>query len=1473
MVQNTLPSNRCSRHLNHRGTEDTEKGTGAGSVLPLRPDFSVPSASLWLASFFGRVSCFLLQTPLAFRNTLKRELRTSGWLSSVWSSTFRLPSQSSVHRRARNTLKRELRTGAPGAATICVWLVLLLAAAVCLVPTVPGAEPEGRIAIFKDDIPPAGAASSPDHLAGLLQKAGLATEFLKSEQLAAARDLNHDRFDVLVLPYGASFPVDAANNFRQFLRAGGKFLSTGGYAFDNLLTRTTNGWRAYQPPTAPKLDGAAWFYDIPAAELRGRGLLTFRGFLKADGVTGPGFAHFSVYQVAADGSLPTWRDVCQVRGTEDWKEQRFAFEVHPQATTVSLRAGLYRCRGSAWFDDVRLTDEAGKVLLEADFEPPLPPDRPGPRQWWRSHQEFCVRQSGVTHSGSNALKATLSFEIPGVERLNTRHGRPEDGLEVEPTQLGVFQADYPLERARFAAAAPMQSVVPPALHLDSPVEGWAACGVVGWDTARWMPLVNAYDAYGRLRGAAGAMLRHYAGPWAGSSWAFFGVTNRDLFASEQPAMGEVFVNITRALVRDTYFASLTTEQACYRPSESVKFLIPVFNGGRKAQELRIQLEIHPGEDPMNPPVPLLSASTEPSATHPAATLVFTVQALPRQTNLVVGEWTPPRSGSDFYHLVARLEDGTNEVDRIEGGFIVQDPKVVQSGPQLNFRDNYLRFGQRPLFLFGTDDWSYVFNTTRETPLQWLRDMRQRRDLGVLIYENLQFGLPSSPANQEQLLRKVDGVIQLAQKYGQVYFPGLLIGYNAAAGDSDLAAERSYCRDFARRYANIPGLIYYLNGDYRCDLTAAVTPQWNEFLRQRHGSDTKLREAWGRFAPRQPLGQIPAEDYHDWEQTWDDVSAYDRNCFRAWLMRRWNGALISGIRECDPAHPTSGEFYQLPHGGVDLLAGVDGLDLANFGFFEKPGADLAKFPALCLYNDQRARGKSGGPGEYGVKTHPAWGDGKDYGYHTARTREQALELFLGLPHYALGLGASRLHNWCWKDDAHRVFPWGMVYPCDGVPKDIACVHRNLSLLFRQLAPVYEAPQTYVLTPDSHRLGGAKWKVTDGILASFEIALAAHIPNLGTLNEQGLEIPKSAKAIFYPLPFCPSDEAYTKVLNWVKSGGVLYLSGDISYDELRHRSRTNRLEELCGVRFVAEYYPNLAGNFTNASDQPCIRVEAVDAEILQRAPDGSPLLVQHAVGRGRVFYNTDPVELHSTATRRAQDLALYRRVLETAGLLPFSLEPDDPRLHVMRLPLSDGGKVWIVFNTDETQPTRTFTLTNTMLSSNQTVPALSLPSPSAQQGERAGERGHQGLPMTLTVARHRPALLWFDGAGGLRAVEAQGACVVGNEQVSLDETRGVLLTLDGQDVRQSHALLLLPLQLGRMQWRSTVAWTEPTVEVGEIQGGQWQPLETQPARNSEGQMQLSVSSDQALSVLLVCEKSALGRWRQQIERGITNPGSLP
>jgi hypothetical protein len=1299
----------------------------------------------------------------------------------------------------------------------------------------------GRVAIFKDNIPPCGAPASPDYLAHLLEGPAFSTAFLNSAQLADAQSLNRERFDVLVLPYGASFPVKAADNFRKFLRDGGKFFSTGGYAFDNLLERTVAGWRPPCPPPPPESEHVAWHCEIPAAQLRGKGRLTFSGFLKAAQVAGPGMAYFAVYQFAADGSIVQWIDFAKVTGTRDWKEFSHQFSVRPNAAKVDFQAGLFRCSGTAWFDDIRLADETGSPILVDGFEEEFNPDAKATNHWSRSDARFCVVQSETRHSGQRALQTKLSFGLPQPELLNTRHGRPADGLEVAPTQLGVFDADYQLQRVAAACAAPHQSVIRRDLSIKGPLEGWAAAGVTGFDAARWVPLVNGHDCYGRLRGAVGAMLRHSAGTYAGSSWAFFGVTKRNLFADSEPGMARAFVDTMNSLAGDTYLASLVSEFGCYRQGETVKLLAHVFNGGRRSRNVRLTVSIYEGE----PPQLEADAAGKPSARLTASLMVPAGKAQP-----VALQWKPGTSIADFYYLLGQLWDGDEEIYRLESAFLVWNERAVAKGPALSFHDNYLQLGTRPMFLFGTDDWDYTFTTRRETPLQWLRDMRSRRDFGVQIYENLQFGIPAQE-KREVLLRKVDGIVQLAQKYQQVYFAGLLVGYNVAAGDAELAQQAAWCRDFAQRYACVPGLIYYLNGDLRCQLSEAVTPQLNQFLQQRYGSEQRMRAAWGDNAPAQPLGRIAAEDFNDSGHSWEDGQVCDLNRFRAALLRRWSQALICGIRECDPRHPTSSEFYQLPHQGVDILAGIDGLDLCNFGYFDKPGADIARFPAICKYNDQRARGKSVGPGEYGVKTHPAWGDGQDYGYHIARTPEQAASLFLAIAHYSLGLGGSRIHNWCWKDSAHRVFPWGMVYPCDEVPKDIACVHRNQSLLFRHFAPVYREPNAYVLTPDSHRLGGGKWQVIEGILKCFDLALATHVDNLGTLNEDGLAIPKSARVIFYPLPFCPTDESFTKVCDWVRQGGVLYLSGDVSYDEFHQRTRTNRLEELCGVRFLAENYPNISVQATNSADQPCIKVEPVapaaskstTAKVLRRAGDGSPLVVENHVGRGTVIFTADPIELHSVPARRQSDLALYGGVLAAAGIRPIGLQPDDPLVHIFRVPMQDGGRVYVLFNTDDTQRARTVTLADCQ--------------PAA----------------TMSLAPRRPGLLWFDGRGALRAVEAQGACSLGGQTLLQDETGGIVLSLDRQDIRHSRALLLMPLRPGSVRLSTNRKWQKATVLTGDIRDGKWRNYETVPAESSAAGLLVKVSPDQAFSLLLVAEPRSASKWCKAIERAMNDPGSLP
>jgi len=465
-----------------------------------------------------------------------------------------------------------------------------------------------------------------------------------------------------------------------------------------------------------------------------------------------------------------------------------------------------------------------------------------------------------------------------------------------------------------------------------------------------------------------------------------------------------------------------------------------------------------------------------------------------------------------------------------------------------------------------------------------------RDQGMNLLENLQVSpLGCDPPYQwpEPLLRKIDAMVQLSQQYGQVYMPGLLIGANVVVEDHVLEKEAQWIQAFVKRYKDVPGIIWYINGDFQLRLSdnielanqrggpiprTDVERLWNEFLERKYRTNDALKASWGEGRVPGPLGQVPLEEYGSDE--WADMRAVDMAAFKVELMRRWINRHVRAIREIDPYHPIQSEYYQSPGPGIDIIHAIGDHTCATIGYFDRPQRDIERFPSVLRFADLRARGKSMSAGEFGCKTHPAWGGGRDYGYHTARTDEQQEQLWLAITHYAWGLGASKIHNWDWKDTVEFIFPWGMVYPGDWVKKDCLDVYRASGLVFRQFQRRHEPATVYVLTPDAHRLGAPVWRVFEATLCCFH-ALHSLGTDVGTLNECALEaIPTSAKVLFYPIPYQIPNDVYRKLIEWVKAGGTLYVSGDVSYDMLRKRSLTQRLEELCGVRFIEERWPDIS-----------------------------------------------------------------------------------------------------------------------------------------------------------------------------------------------------------------------------------------------------------------------------------------------------------
>ncbi len=372
-------------------------------------------------------------------------------------------------------------------------------------------EPKLAVAILREPgMPVRGAASSAETLAVVFRGAGLRTRLISAEELADPKVFSVSNFQLVVIPTGQTFPVVARPTLLAFLHARGNLLTTGGYAFSNLVRKVDGKWlpeadvvktqleratapersllpnggfetrqelpvdgssmegqwhRASDrckivgdcpqegcysamvsvPPDGPN-PGSHYWLDLPPKP--GATYLA-SGWIRVREVGGRGMAYIAVYQHDAQGNLVEFRDFAVTRGTAPWHRYEFKFTPKPRVARLHLTCGLYDAHGTAWFDDIRLSDITGI----------------------------------------------------GFEPMNTASGAPGDGLAVSPDQLGMFDASFALKRVTGLAATAAQQIVRRSVHVKGPLEGWAASGVVGYDQARWVPLLEAFDRYGRPRRA------------------------------------------------------------------------------------------------------------------------------------------------------------------------------------------------------------------------------------------------------------------------------------------------------------------------------------------------------------------------------------------------------------------------------------------------------------------------------------------------------------------------------------------------------------------------------------------------------------------------------------------------------------------------------------------------------------------------------------------------------------------------------------------------------------------------------------------------------------------------------------------------------------------------------------------------------------------------------------------------------------
>jgi hypothetical protein len=1315
------------------------------------------------------------------------------------------------------------------------------------------AKPGGVVAVLNEpEMPVRGAKSSPRTIAKILSGAGIEVELLSAKQLADPDVLRPSAFDLVVLPTGQSFPAEARQAFVDFLHDGGGFISMGGYAFSNLLLEHDGKWAdaanvmearikdliaqgqsllpdggfesaadiakgaaagdgrwrrmgrqcaivAESPKegkhcakvTAPPGDDkpAEFYLDLPAML---PAVYHVSGWLKTAGVVSEGgskrLARIAVYQFNGENRLVDWKDFAAVGGTADWQQFSFLFSPDRTVTRIHIKCGLYLAAGTAWFDDIRLVR--------------IPGGRIGP--------------------------------------MNTAEGGAANKLIIGPEQIGVFDASFPLKRACLLRSAAGQHVIREPIERDGELAGWAASGIVGSPensgyttldakltaNARWTPLLQTLDRYGRPRGAAAAMLLNYDGFYAGSNWAYFGIENLDLFQEPAGPMARALQAIARFLVRGVYLRNLMTDHRLYCAGESVKAAVIVENRGAHRQSVRVDF-----------------AGAALETDEPAMTCTKELVVEPGNAQRVEAALGPVKGHADRWQVAATLRAGGETIDELVTGYVVDRPEIVQSGAALRFVDNYFTLNGRPMFLFGSDESAHVYLAPQENPLTWSEDLLAARDIGLNVYENLHYSCPNY-ALTENDWRDFRAMRQLTQKYNLVFMPGMLIKGDVAADAATLARQNEQCEEYAKRLGDTPGYIYYVNGDCEIHLDRNredINARWNAYLKGRYQTTDRLRAAWGAEAVQGELGHLvfpPAKS-----DRWDDVAAVDEFRFRTEINRSWNQSHVDAVRRHDTVHPITSETWEgASLSGRDVRMTIDGQDLANLNGCE----------ALSLrWFDLRARGKGVSIGEYGMRLHPAWtGEGgPSRGYSMARSEEQIAQLYHGVAHESLGLGLSRLQNWCLRDaQARSVFPWGIFYPEELIPKDVAYVHRNQSVIWRHFTPRYVPSRLTVCIANNMLLGNQPKLGMAAVYGSFGALSDLHY-DFNVIGDHYLDhLPAATEALIYPAPLAIRDDVYARLLSWVKSGGKLLITGDISYDEDRQRTRSDRLKELAGVVFVAENYPDVqrdsgkdAGaafslpGLTPSPVRPCIRVKLRGADPLGQTAQGEPVLVRNAVGRGEVYYLSDPAELAPATDSPGICRQLYAAFLRAAGIQPLGVQPNEPWLHVMAQATS-GGLVHVIGNT-KTEPGR----------EDVRIPTS------------AGE-------LALTVRNGWHALAAVTGKGRIVAVSVDGmARVGGDEKLVAGAGLKALLSLDGQDLRQSKAVLLAPFEPGCAELPASA--TPRLAVVGEFRNGRWTELERLVLDKDSAS--INIDADRATCLILICQPEEAALRADHLGMAIIHP----
>ncbi len=638
----------------------------------------------------------------------------------------------------------------------------------------------------------------------------------------------------------------------------------------------------------------------------------------------------------------------------------------------------------------------------------------------------------------------------------------------------------------------------------------------------------------------------------------------------------------------------------------------------------------------------------------------------------------------FYTLRALYTDGGQPREFYQNGFWIEDEKLLSSGPALEVKGDFLTRDGKPYFpvgtnYFTTEDQNWDFSGPRNAWI-WERDFADMARHGVTFVRTgvwtpfMRFVEPTTAQVNERFLRNLEAFLLSARRHNIVVnFTFFAFAPRAGMHDFDppepnpytdpaaIRAEQDYILSVVNRFKQVPWLCWDLinepsfsnprrlwkgntpNGD------AAELRAWHNWLREQYGDLPKLASAWsvapeslGSFdaVPLPSIDDLTATRYGNANQ----VRAVDYNRFAQDMFTQWVRSMVAAIR--------STGSRQLINVGQDE-GGVTDRVLNHF--YASGGVSFTTNHTYWrddhLLWDSLVAKRVGLPniiGETGYQ--PVWSPDGTWRY------DELTGLSLLERKWAFGFAAgnSGAVQWDWA----REVDFGMKRT-DGSAKVWQAMMRDMGQFAEKAAPWATglvAPEVAIVLPQSAQLSIYNTLALEAqqkcVRALYNYARAEAY----AVGEYQIEALGNPKLIIVPSPLALTDQAWNSLLEKVRGGATLVISG--RFDNDAHFHPTARAQQV-GLN----YEPGLL-----TLRESVLRWPAGEARLsyggekttyLDRAvlPDGT-LWTEQVVGRGKILFAALPLELNDNLQAIGD---VYRYALQVAGVVPtYTTELAEPGL---------------------------------------------------------------------------------------------------------------------------------------------------------------------------------------------------------------------